>query len=820
MEDHLDQKKYAACARQAAAEGIVLLKNDREALPLNRGDRIAVFGINQFHYYKSGNGSGGMVNTAYEVSILDALKAKENAEGGLALDREVMGVYEEWITKHPLEKRSQWGTEAWNQKEMPLEETVVVQASKRNDAALIMIGRTAGEDQDNSATEGSFLLTQEEEKMIALVSRHSKRSVVLFNTGNICDMRFVKKYDPAAVCYVWQGGQEGGNAVVDVLTGIVNPSGKLTDTIAESIYDYPSTAHFGDGAKNAYCEDIYVGYRYFETFAKEKVLYPFGFGLSYTTFEIKVDSFCYENNRVTVQVQVRNTGSSSGKEVVQLYCQAPQGCLGKPFRSLCGFVKTKKLMPGEEQMLTISCETYWIASYDDGSCQNDDLLQSRNTKQKNTKLENTEFCYVLEQGCYRFYLGSDVRSAAFAGSFELKSDVVLQRLKQALAPVEELECLHPEITDDIVKAGFVKAQNRRYSLQERMQNNLPETLSYIGNKGYQLLDVAEGRVSMEAFIAQLSADELMCLVRAEGMNSPKATPGIAGAFGGVTPALHAFGIPVAGCADGPSGIRMDCGTQAFSLPNGTCLACSFNETLMEELFSMLGQELLENGIDTLLGSGMNLHRNPLNGRNFEYFSEDPYLTGKIAAAQLKGLHKSGTTGTIKHFACNNQEFHRTDIDAVVSERALRELYLKGFEIAVKEGGAYCIMSMYGAINGLWAASNYDLLTTILRDEWGYDGLVMSDWWAKGNEEGKESSKQEMAAMIRSQNDLYMVTDDSLTNTNHDNLPEALSEDAPVKSKLTIGELQRSAMNICKVLIRMPVMEKLAKNKKLAKNEQK
>lgn len=736
MEDHLDQKKYAACARQAAAEGIVLLKNDREALPLNRGDRIAVFGINQFHYYKSGNGSGGMVNTAYEVSILDALKAKENAEGGLALDREVMGVYEEWITKHPLEKRSQWGTEAWNQKEMPLEETVVVQASKRNDAALIMIGRTAGEDQDNSATEGSFLLTQEEEKMIALVSRHFKRSVVLFNTGNICDMRFAKKYDPAAVCYVWQGGQEGGNAVVDVLTGIVNPSGKLTDTIAESIYDYPSTAHFGDGAKNAYCEDIYVGYRYFETFAKEKVLYPFGFGLSYTTFEIKVDSFCYENNRVTVQVQVRNTGSSSGKEVVQLYCQAPQGCLGKPFRSLCGFVKTKKLMPGEEQMLTISCETYWIASYDDGSCQNDDLLQSKNTKQKNTKLENTEFCYVLEQGCYRFYLGSDVRSAAFAGSFELKSDVVLQRLKQALAPVEELECLHPEITDDIVKAGFVKAQNRRYSLQERMQNNLPETLSYIGNKGYQLLDVAEGRVSMEAFIAQLSADELMCLVRAEGMNSPKATPGIAGAFGGVTPALHAFGIPVAGCADGPSGIRMDCGTQAFSLPNGTCLACSFNETLMEELFSMLGQELLENGIDTLLGSGMNLHRNPLNGRNFEYFSEDPYLTGICAVQITKGVQENHPVRVCpKHFAVNEQETYRRGsakkrydaVDSILTERALRELYLKPFEMLVRDAGVSFIMTSFNKINGVLAAGNRDLCTHILREEWNFDGVVVTDW---------------------------------------------------------------------------------------------
>ena len=258
------------------------------------------------------------------------------------------------------------------------------------------------------------------------------------------------------------------------------------------------------------------------------------------------------------------------------------------------------------------------------------------------------------------------------------------------------------------------------------------------------------------------------------MCSPKATPGIASAFGGVTDSLKAFGIPVAGCSDGPSGIRMDCGTIAFSLPNGTLLACTFNPELVEQLYEMEGMELRKNQIDTLLGPGMNIHRNPLNGRNFEYFSEDPCVAGTMAAAQLKGMGKYGVTGTIKHFAGNNQEFKRHDANGVVSERALREIYLKGFEIAVKEGHAYSIMSTYGPINGIWTAGSYDLLTTILRKDWGYQGMVMTDWWAKMNEEGEEGSQSNTIPMVRAQNDVYMVVSDSASNSANDNTMEGLA----------------------------------------------
>ena len=284
------------------------------------------------------------------------------------------------------------------------------------------------------------------------------------------------------------------------------------------------------------------------------------------------------------------------------------------------------------------------------------------------------------------------------------------------------------------------------------------------------------------------------------MNSPKVTPGTGAAFGGVTDSLLHFGIPTACCSDGPSGIRMDCGAIAFSLPNGTLLACTFNEALNEELFSMQGLELRKNRIDTLLGPGLNIHRNPLNGRNFEYFSEDPLLTGKMAAAQLRGMQRYGTTGTVKHFACNNQEFRRTEIDSIVSERALREIYLKAFEIAVKEGGAYFVMSTYGALNGLWTAGNYDLLTTILRREWGFDGAVMTDWWAKINDEGEEAARTNTAAMVRAQNDLYMVVADSAANSAKDNLPRSLSE-----GTVTRAQLVRAAKNICKTILRSPVM---------------
>ena len=336
---------------------------------------------------------------------------------------------------------------------------------------------------------------------------------------------------------------------------------------------------------------------------------------------------------------------------------------------------------------------------------------------------------------------------------------------------------------------------RTVNPMERRNQNLPETVPYKGDMGYCLPDVEAGTVSMEEFLSQLTDEELVWLTRGEGMNSPKTTPGTGGAFGGVTEELLKYGIPIGCCSDGPSGIRLDCGNLAFSMPNGTCLACTFNEQLCEELYQWEGLELRKNKVDNLLGPGLNIHRNPLNGRNFEYFSEDPFISGKMAAAQLKGLHKYGVTGTIKHFACNSQETHRNEVNALVSERALREVYLKGFEIAVREGGAYSVMSSYNPVNGIWTSSNYDLLTTILRKEWGFTGIVMTDWWAKGNEEGEEGSRRNMASMIRAQNDLYMVAADAKSNSNKDNLMEKLEE-----GSLTRGELARAADNICRYLM--------------------
>ena len=282
------------------------------------------------------------------------------------------------------------------------------------------------------------------------------------------------------------------------------------------------------------------------------------------------------------------------------------------------------------------------------------------------------------------------------------------------------------------------------------------------------------------------------------MCSPKVTPGTAAAFGGVTDKLLHFGIPVGCCSDGPSGIRMDCGAKAFSIPSGTCLACTWNNVVVKELFNWVGMELRGWRIDSLLGPGMNIHRHPLNGRNFEYFSEDPFLTGKMAVVQLRGLRESGIAGTVKHFCANNREFHRRQIDSVISERALREIYLRGFEIAVREGAATSVMTTYGSVNGAWTSSQYDLLTTILRGQFGFGGIVMTDWDAYGSEENEPGSRTQTAAMIRAQNDLVMVTESAQDNTSSDDTAQGLA-----RGQITRGELQRAAYNICRFLLDTP-----------------
>lgn len=779
-------ERYAKKARQAVAEGIVMLRNEGSVLPLTEGSRIALFGRSQFCYYKSGTGSGGMVNTAYVTGITEALEADRR----IVINSELKGCYQEWLKTHPFDAGKGWAQEPWFQEEMPLTEELVKAARNESDTAVIIIGRTAGEDQDNQVTEGSYLLTGIEEEMLKLVCSIYEKTIVLLNVGNIIDMSWVKKYQPKAVLYVWQGGQEGGNGVLDVLTGDVSPCGRLSDTIACEISDYPSTNHYGDENRNIYAEDIYVGYRYFSTFAPDRVLYPFGFGLSYTQFEMELQEFSENMTSVSqgikVSVKVTNKGDYAGKEVVQVYLEAPQGALGKAARSLCGFAKTRELAPGGSQTLEIQIPVEYLGSYDDGG----------QTGHKS--------CYVLEAGKYSLYVGGNVRDAEEAGSFMLSETLVIQQMEEAAAPVTAFSCLTPgeRKEDGTWTAAYKKAALRTVNPQDRRQERLPEEYAYTGDKGYRLKNVQSGEASMESFLAQLTDEELICLTRGEGMCSPKVTSGTASAFGGVTEALKKYGIPVGCCADGPSGIRMDSGSIAFSMPNGTCLACSFNEELVRELYEWEGLELRKNQVDTLLGPGMNIHRNPLNGRNFEYFSEDPLLTGKMAAAQLKGMHKYGVTGTIKHFACNNQEYRRNFVEAVVTERALREIYLKGFEIAVREGEARSIMSTYGPVNGLWTASSYDLLTTILRREWGYQGIAMTDWWAKGNDEGQEAAVQNTAAMIRSQNDLYMVTPDALNNANKDNSEENLR-----KGSVTRGEFQRSAANICRFLIDTPAFRR-------------
>lgn len=775
----LNWDQYAETARLAAAEGAVLLHNENDALPIKQNECVSVFGRIQFHYYKCGTGSGGLVNTRYTIGILEALKEEKS----LRINEELEQVYRAWVLDHPYNQGKGWGREPWSQEEMPLSEAVVQTAAHHSDAALVIIGRTAGEDQDAVNEPGSYLLTETERDMLSKVRKAFGRMAVVLNVGGIMDMSWVQEYQPDAVLYVWQGGMEGGHAVADLLTGRVSPSGKLADTIARDISAYPSTRNFGGKIQDIYQEDIYVGYRWFETFAPEKVLYPFGFGLSYTSFSVSHEDMIIQNRSIHLAAFVTNTGLAAGKEVVQVYACPPQGMLGKPRKSLIAFHKTILLQPGETEEIAfdIPCET--LASYDDSG------------------VTGHKSCRVLEAGSYNIYIGTDVRSASLAGTFDVEETQVVEALREAATPVEAFERVKPILGENAkLIPGTEQTPIRTYDLKQRIQDEIPLEIPYMGDQGILLADVFDGKQSMEAFLAQLSDDDLCCMVRGEGMCSPKVTPGTAAAFGGVTERLKAFGIPCGCCSDGPSGIRMDCGTYAFSLPNGTCLACTFNEVLNEKLFAFLGAELRKNRIDTILGPGINIHRNPLNGRNFEYFSEDPLVTGKIAAAQLRGLHSYGVTGTIKHFAANNQEFHRRQLNSVVSERALREIYLKAFEIAVKEAGAYSVMTTYGAVNGIWTGGSYDLNTTILRNEWGFSGIVMSDWWAVMNDEGEQPSGQNTAAMVRAQNDLYMVVNNAGENSAHDNLAEQRAQ-----GLLTRGQLQRCARNILNMLMRSPTM---------------
>ncbi|MDD6980901.1 MAG: glycoside hydrolase family 3 C-terminal domain-containing protein [Clostridia bacterium] len=771
----------AEVAREAAAEGMVLLENSRGTLPLTSGDRVSLFGRGQMEYCKSGTGSGGLVNVTYVTNILDSLRETP----GISVNETLTGIYAAYIAEHPFDKGKGWAQEPWAQEEMPLSEETVKEARAVSDKALVVICRTAGEDKDNSATRGSWYLTETEEDMIAKVTAVFDRVCVVLNVGNIMDMSWVKKYGVDAVLYAWQGGMEGGRATVDVLTGRVNPSGRLADTIARDIADYPAAEHFGDPAVNLYTEDIYVGYRYFETFAPEKVLYPFGYGLSYTTFDLTVKGVEMERGEdtlVTVTARVKNTGKVTGREVVEVYLGAPQGKLGKPEKVLAAFAKTAPLAPGKSETLTLSFLLEDFASFDDSGV----------TGHKNA--------YLLEAGQYLIYVGTDVHTAEACVAYSVEEKVV-REVTEALTPVRPFERLRPDADG---KPAYESVPTRTYDLQARIRENRPKDIPYTGDRGIKLVDVRDGRAEMDAFLAQFTNEELIQICRGEGMNSPKVTPGTGSCFGGVTDGLLSHGVPIACTTDGPSGLRMDSGMMATSLPNGTLLACTWNLPLVYRLFVLEGVEMTAYSIDCLLGPGINIHRHPLNGRNFEYFSEDPFLTGRMAAAMCTATNECGVYCTIKHFMGNNQEWHRHDVDAVMSARAAREIYLRPFEIAVKEGGAQAIMTSYNPVNGIHAASNYDLNTTILRGEWGYAGYVMTDWWARMNDESEDYSIEYLSLMIRAQNDVYMVTPDAATRK--DDGVAALED-----GRLTRGEAARCAANLCRFLMHTHAFERYLAN---------
>ncbi len=788
---------------EAAQEGLVLLRNENEVLPFVKTDRVSVFGRTQIDYYKSGTGSGGSVHCPYSTNLIDSMLELAAEESSAKVDKELVAVYRNWIKDNPFDNAGgMWASEPASQKDMDLKSELVEKCAKVSNKALFVIGRTAGEDQDFHAEKGSYYLRDEEKANLKLICSAFDNVTVLLNISGIIDMSWVSdlayKGHIKAIIVAWDGGQESGRAAARVLMGKATPCGKLTDTVALSLDDYPSTKNFGNPNRSVYTDDIYVGYRYFMTFARDKILFPFGYGLSYTSFSLdKVELNSSKDGNFTVSVTVKNTGRTySGKEIVQVYCEAPQGKLGKAGRVLCAFAKTRLLACGESERLTLVFKLSDFASYDESG------------------VTGNKSCMVLEQGDYKFYVGTDSLSANAVlvdgkDAYHLEKDLITQRLEQALAPVEAFDRIVPgeAKADGTFSESYAPVTLSAVDMPARIRENLPKDIAYTGFKGITFEDVKKDNSKMKDFVAQMSDDELATLARGEGMLSEKVTKGIAAAYGGVSPVLHdKYKVPVAGCSDGPSGIRLDTGKEASLMPSGTMLACSWNLDLVRELYVFEGKELAENKIDALLGPGMNIHRNPLCGRNFEYFSEDPLLTGRMAVAELEGLLQSGVHGTIKHFAANSQETGRRTCNAVVSERALREVYLRGFEIAVKEGNACSVMTAYNPVNGHWTASNYDLVNTILHREWGFKGLVMTDWWAGMNDcvTGGEQTVKNTAAMIRARNNVYMVVDNDGAESNvyGDNIAESLKN-----GSLTRGELQLSAIDVLAFILRANVSKR-------------
>ena len=723
-------KTHIELSKEAAREGMVLLKNEGNILPLKAGVKVALFGKGTFDYVKGGGGSGD-VTVSYTRNIYDGLKSLGNS----------IKIFEEsaQFYKTDVERQYELGRVPGMLEEPELPEELLKKASEYTDTAIISISRFSGEGWDRGGKilgdygensperlrqkifeNDDFSLTNAEKTMVDAVKMKFRNVIVILNVGGMVDTEWFRNEERIqSVLMAWQGGMEGGLAAAELLVGEGNPCGKLADTFAGSLEDYPSSASFHESEDYVdYIDDIYVGYRYFETIpnAADKVNYPFGFGLSYTRFSLEKASAEQKGDHIDIRVSVCNIGDVPGKEVVQVYFSAPQGMLGKPARELIAFQKSRLLAPGETQTMVLSFRFKDMASYDDMG-------------------KIVKAAYILEQGTYHFYVGTSVRDVAADFVIEVPQNTLAEQLSSKLTPTslkkrmradgsfEELPVGDPVLTDaNVLKLlSLAKSNGLAPAVKARSRYKLWGE----EKKVHTFDEVAEGSISLKEFMAQLSDKQLADLLGGQP------NTGVADVFGYGN--LPEYGVPNVMTADGPAGLRIrpDRGICTTAWPCATLLACTWNPELVEQVGAAGGAEVKENNIAVWLTPAINIHRSPLCGRNFEYYSEDPYLTGKLAAAMVRGIQSNHVGAAVKHFALNNKETNRKNSDSRASERAIREIYLKAFEIVVREADPWCIMSSYNIINGRRASENRELLEDILRGEWGFQGMVTTDWWTAG-----------------------------------------------------------------------------------------
>ncbi len=830
--------------RELASECIVILENDG-VLPLSPENRkIALFGNGAKDTVKGGTGSGD-VNSREVICIEDGLKAAgfeitthDRLEKYSKKLVESKASYMEEIEAMAREKNVPTLMAMFAKPyESPQMEPISEEEVKRSetDTAVYVLARNSGEGKDRDYKPGDYLLREDEERNIRFLADHYERFIVLLNVGGIIDTEVLKSISGInAIVLIGQTGNAGGHIVADFLAGKSIPSGKLTDTWAVRYEDYSNSKSFSHNNGNTddeyYTEGIYVGYRYFDTFGVEPS-YCFGYGKGYTEFALRTENAAIENQALHLEVKVSNIGEKySGKEVVQAYYSAPEGSLEKPYQELAGFAKTKLLSPGESEVVRIVFPIAQMASYD-----------------------MNDAAWKLEKGEYLVRVGNSSRNSEIAAVLSLSETVVTEQLKNICKDVNDVEELgapkekrtlsEKELSEYKTAVHIEVDVNSIRTVHCQYQSERPVYEDHRKGEQLTLTDVKEGKAALEELVAQLTVEELadLCVgtFRSGGSGESvvgSASAAVPGAAADTTSKLIAVRkIPNLILADGPAGLRLQThfkttadgellpGGEMFgmdikpfpedtpkdavdyyqyctAIPVATSLAQSWNMELIEEIGKLVGKEMQQYHVHLWLAPGMNIHRNPLCGRNFEYYSEDPVLSGKCAAADTRGVQSfAGQGTTIKHLAVNNQEDNRMFSNSHVTERTLREIYLKGFGIAVKEAQPYSIMTSYNLLNGIHTANHYELLQTVARDEWGFEGVVMTDWFSS-QDTSKLGETSDIYPWSSSVQCIYAGNDLQMPGcvSNITDIIEAVNE----KKEITLGDLQFCAMNILKVMLKI------------------